>query len=190
MENRNLLRIIFLFGAIFCFFSCDNLDNPKERNKIVFADSITSVADSISVLNAILLKTHKENYIYGIDSNYLYINNSEPTAMKMKYDRLSDNMLFDSKPLSFINTSDRKQFINLVTYMYRNYLSRCDIENGQPIYLYRDDIYQADRQTDLLRFVVVVNSEQEIDLNRYKILDRYKSLYLLADKNAKIWSSN
>ena len=187
MGNKNLLRIAFLLGMIFCFFSCGNLDNPKERNKLVFTDSITSVTDSISVLNAILLNTQKENYVYAIDSNYLYINNGEQTARKIGL--LSDSLIFESKSLSFITTNDRKHFISLVTYLNRNYLSRCDIENRQPIYMYRDGIYMADRQTDLFRHVVFANSEQEIDLNRYKILDKNRNLYLLADKEAKIWSS-
>jgi hypothetical protein len=55
--------------------------------------------------------------------------------------------------------------------------------------MYRADIFMGELQTDLFRLVVFANSEQEIDLNRYKILDKRKNLYLLADKDAKIWSS-
>jgi hypothetical protein len=188
MENKNIFKIVLLLSATSFLISCGNLENPKERNTLAFTDSIASVADSINVLNSILLNTHKENYIYAIDSNYLYIDNREQTAVKIG--ALSDSLLFESKSLSFISTSNRKHFISLVAYLNRNYLSRCDIENGQPIYMYRDDIYMADRQTDLFRFVVFANSEQGIDLNRYKILDEHKNLYLLANKEAKIWSDN
>ncbi|MDP3013623.1 MAG: hypothetical protein Q8M92_05225, partial [Candidatus Subteraquimicrobiales bacterium] len=77
----------------------------------------------------------------------------------------------------------------VAAYLNKNYLTRCNLENRQFQYLYRDNIYMADRQTDLERFVVFSTSEQEINLNRYKILDKRKNLYLLADKDAKIWES-
>lgn len=188
MENRNLLKIALLVAITNCLFSCGNLDNPKERNKLVFVNSITSVTDSVNALNLILLNTRKQNYIYAIDSNYLYIEIDKQTSIKVGL--LSDNQLFESTFLEFIeDVSDRKHFISLVAYLNKNYLSRCDIENGKPVYMYRDKIYMADRQTDLFRFVVFVNSEQEINLKRYKILDSHKNLYLLANTEAKIWSS-
>jgi hypothetical protein len=145
------------------------------------------VADRIYAMNEILIKTKRQNYVYAIDSSQLYINENKQYANKLGL--ITDSLLFENEALSFINKGDRKDFVDIAKYLNENYLSRCDIENGQPTYMYRADIFMGELQTDLFRLVVFANSEQEIDLNRYKILDKRKNLYLLADKDAKIWSS-
>jgi len=188
MESKNIFKIAVLIGIAFCLFSCGNLDNPKERNKIVFRNNADTVADRIEDMNELLIKTGREYYIYAIDSSKLFINDNTQYAIELGL--LTDTTLYKNKWLSFIDSSERKHFVFLAKYLNENYLSRCDIQNKQPIYMYRADIYMADRQTDLDRFVVFANSEQEIDLTHYKILDKRKNLYLLASKDAKIWSSN
>jgi len=198
MENRNILKIAFLFGATVCLFSCGNLDNPKERNKLAFNDSITSVSDSVNAMNKILLKSKNKHITYGIDVDmnnpdrdenvfFLYIDDTSNSLQNAGI--ITDSLLYKSKLLEFIDNTERKRFVNLAFYLNTNYLSSCNIENGKLIFMYRFNIYMADRQTDLFRHVVFANSEQEIDLNRYKILDKHRNLYLLADKEAKIWSS-
>jgi hypothetical protein len=47
----------------------------------------------------------------------------------------------------------------------------------------------ADGHQDMQRFVVFANSQNEIDLHQYKILDSKNHLFLLSDKNAKIWEN-
>jgi hypothetical protein len=188
MENKINLRLAILFAAAFLLFSCKDLKNPKGRNKLVFIDSRNAVVDSINVMNEILLRTNKENYIYAVDSYQLYINDYTQYAQKVGL--ITDSLLFKSKWLTFIDTLERKRFVNLAMYLNKNYLSRYDIENGQPVYLYRADIYMADRQADIERVVVLVNSEKDINLNRYKILNSFENLFLLANKDAKIWESN
>ncbi len=84
---------------------------------------------------------------------------------------------------------DRVRFIKLVSFLDTNYLGWCNYKDNLLIYHYRDYIYMADRQTDLQRYVVYAKSEQEINLNQYKILDKAKNLYLLASKDANIWES-
>ncbi len=198
MENKILFKIAVLLSATSFLFSCGNLDNPKERNKLVFEDSINSVNDSVNAMNELLLKTGRQFYIYAIDVDmnnvdrnendfFLYVDDTSHSAQKVGI--ITDSLLYKSKLLEFIDTLARKRFVSLALYLNKNYLSSCDIENGNPIYMYKSDIYMADRQTDLFRYVVFANSEQEIDLNRYKILDKHRNLYLLADKEAKIWSS-
>jgi hypothetical protein len=198
MENKFLFKIAVLLSATFFLFSCGNLNNPKERNKLIFSDSISSVTDSVIAMNKILLKSKKGLFTYGIDVDmnnadrngnefFLYIDDSSNSVHKAGV--ITDSLLYKSKWLDFIDSSERKRFVNLSLYLNKNYLSSCNFENGQLVYMYRDDIYMADMQTDLFRHVVFANSEQEIDLNRYKILDKSRNLYLLSDKKAKIWSS-
>jgi hypothetical protein len=199
MVNKNLLRIAFLLGMIFCLFSCGNLDNPKERNKLVFEYNIISLTDSINAMNKLLLKSKNGQFTYGIDVDmnngdrnnnefFLYICDDNEHSVK-NAGIITDSSLYKSKLLEFIDSTERKRFVNLALFLNRNHLSGCNIENEKVIYLYRANIYMADRQTDLDRLVVFSNSEQEINLNRYKILDKHRNLYLLADKEAKIWSS-
>lgn len=198
MGNKNIFKIPLLLSIAICLFSCGNLDNPKERNKIVFTDSITSVADSINAMNKMLFKTGRKFSVYGIDVDmknadrnenvfFLYIDDTLNSVHNAGI--ITDSLLYKSKWLEFIDSSERKRFVNLALYLNKNHLSTCYIENELPSYMYRADIYMADRQTDLVRHIVFANSEQKIDLNRYKILDKHRNLYLLADKEAKIWSS-
>lgn len=198
MENKAIFKTLSLLFFTFIFSSCGNLDNPKERNKIVCTDSISSVKDSLNLMNKILLKTgRKFTTIYGIDVDmdnidrnenefYLYVDDSLHSPRKVGM--ITDSLLYKSKWLKFIDFSDRKHFINLALYLYRNHLSACYIENELALYTYRGNIYMADKQMDLVRFLVFAKFD-EIDLNAYKILDSSKNLYLLANKEAKIWSS-
>jgi len=191
------IKTTILLVIVICLFSCDTLDNPKVRNKLIFNDRISFVTDSVNAMNKILLKTGRKFSIYGIDVDmnninrdenefFLYVNDVSHSVQKVG--ELTDSTLYKSKLLEFINSTDRKHFINLALYLNKNHLSTCYIENNQPSYMYRADIYMADRQKDLDRFVVFANSEQEIDLNQYKILDKSKNMYLIANKDAKIWS--
>lgn len=198
MEDRNSFKITVLFVFAFCLFSCGNLENPKERNKLAFNDNICAVADSLNTMNEILFKSRNGMYTYGIDVDmnninrrenelFLYIEDSSHSVHNVGI--ITDSSLYESKLLNFIDVLDRKRFVNLALYLNNNSLSSCSVENGMFYYMYRFNIYMADRQTDLVRFVVFAKSVEEIDINRYKILDNYKGLYLLANKDAKIWSS-
>jgi hypothetical protein len=197
MENKNSFKIAVLFVTAFCLLSCGNLDNPKVRNKIVFNDNVSSVTDSVKAMAEILFKSKNGISTYGIDVDmnnldrnenefFLYIDDDLHSVQNAGM--ITDSLLYKSKLLEFIDSSERKRFVNLALYLNKNHLSSCNIESGMVFYMYRTDIYMADRQTDLDRFVVFAKFEQEIDLNRYKILDCCKNLYLLANKDAKIWS--
>lgn len=188
MVNKHLTTIVLLFGTTFCLFSCEKIVNPKERNRLIFTDNLESVADSLSVLNDMLLVTNKHFYIYAIVEDYLYVTDTNENAVRVGL--LSDSLISKSESLSFISTLDRKRFIGLVAFLKRNYLSRCDIEGGQPVYMYRNNIHMAESQTDLFRFVCLFQPDQTIDSSLYKILDKHENLYLLADKDARIWSDD
>jgi len=164
------------------------VENPKERNELVFADKVSSVADSMRVLNAMLLNTHKQGYMYAVDKDWFFVPDIDQNLLKVGL--LSDSLLYQNRLLSFIDALDRKHFIDLVRYLNRNYLSTCFVEEGLPVYMYRDDVYMADNQADLDRFVCLLDPEQRMDLRWHKILDKHDSLYLLANKDARIWSDN
>jgi len=183
-----LVKRFILLGSIFYLTSCMKVENPKERNRLVFADDVASVADSMRVLDSMLLGTYKRHYIYAVDGGYLYVTDNELNVVKIGL--LSDSALYQSPKLSCIDLPDRKRFISLIRFLKRNFLLRCDVRGFQPEYLYRDDIYMADWQTDLKRKVILLRPEERVDTSRFKVLDVQYDLYLLADKDARVWSSD
>lgn len=187
MENKNIFSIGALFATIVLLYSCGDIKNPAQRNKLIFNDSLYAVADSVNIMNEILFKTGKGKYAFVVDSDYLYVNDALNNISKIGL--LSDTLTYKSELLLFIDKTERRRFVNLVQFLNQNYIGWCYLKYDQFVYIYRSDIYMADRQMDLERFIIYATSKQEIDLTRYKILDRSGNLYLLADKNAKIWEN-
>ncbi len=201
MDNRK----IFIYIAIMLIISsCGKLKNPKERNVISFKNNIDSVAFAIERMNDILDRSDINNYFfYSIDNNILYVKGV--TNKSLKAGNITDTLLYKSEALSLINNHRRKEFVKLLGLLNQNYLDRCDYESGNYIYLYRNNIYMADRQKDLQRFVVFAKDKDEIKnllednfVNAahggkynlaYKIIDQKENLFLLAHKDAEIWEN-
>lgn len=195
-----LLQFLLPVMVILLVASCSGLHNPKERNHLVFKDDIAAVADSVEAMSNLLLKTGKEYRIYTVtagDGNdldspdrirYLYLFNDSIGVQNIGL--ITDSTLYKNAHLSFIDSASRKRFVNLAYYLSQNELDDCGIYNGLPLFLYRDNIYMADYQTDLRRMVVFTKSENLINLNELKILDKSNNLYLISEKDAKIWSDS
>lgn len=204
MVIKYILKGIIIFLSIF-IISCQSVKNPKERNILVFEDNIKDIEDSISALNNILDITKLQGCIYVIDNdNKLVIIGNKFADRNIGF--LNDTTIYKSDSLDFIKITDRFKFIELVRYLYKNKISQCNIEDNQAVYWYRDDIYMADMQEDLDRFVIYAENDEQIknlledvfvpaasggkyNLG-YKILDKKSKLYLLARKNARIWADN
>ena len=158
-------------------------NNPKERNTISFKNNIDSVLNAMEKMNHILDSSNiNEYFFYAIDKDILYING-------VKVGFITDTTLYKNEAISFIDTIRRKNFVNLSFFLHQNFLDRCDYEDGNYIYLYRANIDMGDRQKDLDRYVILENDIKDINLNKYKILDKKGSLFLLADKDAEIWGN-
>jgi len=162
--------------------------NPKERNKLIFKNKIEAVIDSILIMNKIASRIYFNDFAFAVsDSNELYFINYQSHKSSRKIGVLSDSLLFKNDSLNFLDEIDKKRFLKLCDYLNKNYLERCDVRNNHIAYTYRANIYMADWQTDLDRLVVIADSIADIDLIQYKIIDKYKDLYLLANKDAKIY---
>jgi hypothetical protein len=185
MGNKKIAVFLILIVAIFS--SCGRLDNPKERNSISFNDGVDCVAIAIEKMNYILDSSKVRNFFWyaaSSDENYLYVNQNS----REKVGLLTDTTLFKSEDLFFIQ--EKKEFIRLVIFLENNNISRCDYENGDYIYLYRGNIYMADRQKDLWRFIMLTDDIRNINLDKYKVLDNKDNLFLLADKDAEIYDTS
>ena len=73
--------------------------------------------------------------------------------------------MYKNSSLYFIREQKRKEFVTLVLFLKQNFLTRCDYKDGNYIYLYRANIYMADRQKDLRRYVILENDLKGINLN-------------------------
>jgi len=199
MDNR---KITIYIAAILIISSCSKLKNPKDRNVISFKNDVDSVAFAIEKLNIIFKKNKKEHFVYGIDENeILFIKDSSGSIRDIGL--LTDKTVVNKSLLSFIDTSRRNEFVKLIQYLNKNYITRCNYKNGHYLYLYKNDIYMADRQRDLQRYIVFAKNKAEIEnllednfakaahggkYNlAYKIIDQKDSLFLLAHKDAEIW---
>jgi hypothetical protein len=163
--------------------SCTAIINPKERNELTFEDKIDNVYDSIGAMNSLLNKCISKNFAIAIDKNELYLIDNRGSQ---KIGNLTDSLFYLNDSINFVQKKDQKRFLKLSDYLNTNHLERWDIDNYKVEFCYRSDIYMADHQTDLNRIVLIVDSVN-LDLMHYKILDRYKNLYLLANKEAEIF---
>jgi len=185
MDNR---KIFIYLGLIFILSSCGKLNNPKERNIISFNNNIDSVLNAIGQMNNILDSSSiNEYFFYAIDKDILYVKGTNNKSQKVGF--LTDTILYKNEAISFVDTIRRKKFINISSFLNQNFLDRCDYEDGNYFYLYRANIYMADKQKDLMRYVIFTKDIKDLNLNKYKVLDNKGNLYLLADKNAEIWEN-
>ena len=165
--------------------------NPKERNKIVFKNSIADVRDSLSslmiLLNKMPVDKHNNNLVEFCigDSDEISINYSET----LKTDSFFIIKKYSINELEPLTVEEQNQFIRLVLYLKSNYLFRCDFYKNinQLEYCYREHPHKGDYHTYLLRFIILNNSSHQIDTNWYKILDKKGDLFLCAYKEAIIW---
>ena len=185
MDSR---KIVIYVAIIFIISSCSKLNNPKERNTISFKNNIDSVLNAMEKMNYILDSSSiNEYFFYAIDKDILYVKGVNNKSQKVGF--ITDTILYKNEAISFVDTINRKNFVNLSFFLNQNFLDRCDYEDGNYIYLYRANIYMADRQKDLMRYVILANDIRDLNLNKYKVLDNRGSLFLLADKDAEIWEN-
>jgi hypothetical protein len=181
-------KLIYIVAIVFIFCSCNRVNNPKERNIIVFNDTIDSVAKAIASMNNILNNSNViNNFFYAIDREILFVKGPNNKSQEVGF--IKDTILYQNKTLSFIDTLQRVHFIEYAEFLKNNFLTRCDKENSNYVYLYRADIYMADKQKDMMRYIMLTNSVSNIDLNKYKIIDSKEDLFLLAEKDAEIYES-
>jgi len=181
-------KIVVYIAMIFILGSCGKLNNPKERNTLSFNSDFDSVLSSIKEMNNILDSSGVNDYFfYAIEKDTLYVKSVNNKSQKIG--SVKDTLLYKNESLSFIDTIKRKDFVNHLAFLNQNFLDRCDYENGNYLYLYRANIYMADRQKDLMRYVVLTNDIRDLNLNKYKVLDNKGDLFLLADKEAEIWEN-
>jgi hypothetical protein len=193
--NKNLIIGILIILSLLYFFlfhllRCVIPDNPKERNKIIFKESILNVQDSLHIMTSYLkrIPVYKEDWV-----EYCIVNKN---VLCVNFKRIGsiDSLLLTAQntpiqELKILSKEDQLRFLCVAKYLNENYLYRVDYYKRSN-YLeccYREFKNAGDYQNDLMRFITLGESLQNFDKNRYQIIDTNQNLILYADKDAKIW---
>ncbi len=197
-------RLLLVLGSLLILNSCLKLSNPKERNIITFESEIDTITTSIQEMNGLLTKYRKIGFSYIISNDScLFVETLE--KMK-KVGCINDTLSYQNEALSFFETvNEKKKFIDLTKFLFKNHLSGILRQTNKYLYYYRDKIYMADRQEDLWRYIIYLENMSAIkyllkdDFVKaahggtynlsFKVIDQKGNLFLLAHKDAKIWEN-
>lgn len=196
MKRNKILTVSILIVLVFLYFFFFHIlkstlpDNPKERNKIEFKESILNVQDSLHVMISYLRKmsVYQEDWVSYcvVDKNVLCVNFKEIGGIDSLLSTVPNVPIEELKALS---KEEQLGFLCLAKYLNENFLSRFDYFKSSN-YLeccYRFYTNAGDYQNDLNRYITLGDSLQTFDKNRYQVIDSSQNIILYADKDAKIW---
>ncbi len=160
--------------------SCSNINN-KERNSILFKDSLDTVQNALLRLTNLLdslPEVPKEAEVashYALEGEFLYVNNFNKR-------KINDSIIIPglSKVLSH-------EFIELILFLKKNFITAATQSSNSKIWFFA---YHKlwNEEYDYYRDIVVFNKSSDT-LNLYldnQILDQKKNILLVAPKDAKI----
>ncbi len=192
----------FLVVVLLISSSCKRVSNPVDRNKIGFDVELDSIVSVMQKLNTKFQNYESSTFIYGITHDMIFfIDNSDGYSEKFgsikDISKVYSNLI--NKKINFFS----KQDLEFVQFLFQNSIHTCRKVGENFIYEYKSDIYMADRQYNLERFIVLTTNRRQINnlledriFYRhdsvehnlgYKIIDQKENLYLLSWKNANIW---
>ena len=155
-------RIYFINIVLFLFLtSCNKLVNLPERNHLLFCVNITSIIDSIYQLNLLIKKIPPYKNLDIIYFDYL---NSSLRINTEELGRISIENLHNTIYFNEFTKDELENFISLFNYLYKQNLKPAFYNKSLDIiyYSYRD-YYEisdpGDYHTDLIRYVLILNSE-------------------------------
>jgi len=168
---RYLFQLIFVLCV--CITGCSN---TNERDTISFKVSLSTIADSIKVMNS-LLSSYNEVSYYIDDANMLLIGTKEVGKVDSVF--LSKLKL---NPLNYTNTDIR--IFSILLFLKHNEISSCyrDRDLGVIVYDYKS-IEDWDEFDDIRNIVLddgQINMNSSRFKNSQKVLDRKDNLILIA----------
>lgn len=202
MKNTLLFILTLLLLS-----SCMRVINPKERNVISFENDIRNVTTAIQEMNGLLAKYDKVGFSYVISNDTCLFVETSGKFNKVGCFNDTLSLLYESEMLSFLEMkNERKRCIELIKFLNKNHLTSVLKRKNKYLFRYRNNIYMADRQEDLNRYIVYAKDELDLkelledDLVKaahggmynlsYKIINKKGHLFLLANKDAKIWTGS
>lgn len=166
------MRYLFqlLFVLCICITGCSN-----ERDTISFKVSLSTIADSIKVMNSLLSPYNEVNY-YIDDANMLLIGTKEVGKVDSVF--LSKLKL---NPLNYTNTDIR--FFSIILFLKYNEINSCFRHRDLGVIVYDYKPTKDDRFEDV-RYIVLDDGQLDTNSSRFKnsqyVLDRKDNLLLIA----------
>jgi len=121
----------------------------------------------ISVADAVFIKPEDNVFDMNIDFPVIAKPNYGDSSIAITAGNVANNI----EELNPLTKDEQLRFLNLVVFLNKNYLYRGDFykKSGILVYCYREYKDVGDYHTDLLRFIILSYSEQNIDKKIYKI---------------------
>jgi hypothetical protein len=168
------MRYLFqlLFVLCICVIACSDL---KERDTISFKVPISTIADSIIVMNSLLNSYNEVNY-YIDDDNMLLIGTKEVGRVDSVF--LSKLKL---NPLNYTNTDIR--FFSIILYLKNNEINSCFRHRDLGVIVYDYKPTKDDKFEDV-RYIILDDGQLDTNSSKFKnsqyVLDRKNNLILIA----------
>lgn len=166
------MRYLLLFVLCICISGCSN---TNERNTISFKVSLSTIADSIKVMNSLLSAYNEVNY-YIDDANMLLIGTKEIGKVDSVF--LSTLKL---NPLNYSNTDIR--IFSIILFLKNNEINSCFRHRDLGVIVYDYKPTKDDRFEDV-RYIVIDDGQLDTNSSRFKnsqyVLDRKDNLLLIA----------
>lgn len=174
--EKNWLPILICAALLQSYYTC------PQRDRIVFRDPVSSVHDSIVVMNGLMDKVAKsnvKNYFFD-DKGFLVINNKRLDRVP-KGDSTSFLGLMAVK--TDLSKNECKKFLVLSKFLKRNFLEGCFRYDtyGMYFYVYKAPIKNNDNnfRNIVLYDERLINMTATQDAESFTVLDRQKDLLLL-----------
>jgi hypothetical protein len=168
------MRYLFqlLFVLCICITGCSN---TNERDTISFKVPLSTIADSIKVMNSLLSSYNEVNY-YIDDANVLLIGTKEVGKVDSVF--LSKLKL---NPLNYTNTDIR--IFSIILFLKYNEINSCFRRRDLGVIVYDYKPTKDDKFEDV-RYIVLDDGLLDANSSRFKnsqyVLDRKDNLLLIA----------
>lgn len=185
---------IISFSSIFFLISCVR-ENPQDRNYLSFPNGNTDeIIDSLYSFQN-FVKSMDLPYDKKLRTIWFNYNNNNLEISGEVIGNINFHNLRESNSFKKLSNNDIHEFIKLFRFLFYNNIipgtyrfasDRMYFEYKKYYFMYNTYNYDD----DLDRFLKLANSENELDLAHFKILDSYKDIYLTTFKDSKIWGDS
>jgi len=178
---RKILFTVGLSMATICY-SCQ-LGHSK-RNHLDFNDDIKNVSHALFEMNKLLHRFPKSQTIlskgYSLDKNVLEING-------LILGNIDSIKLDTVRSLSVFDKSEQQEFAKLAKYLSNNHITGGAFDKDVQLWLFG---YRTNEGYDFdeARMIGLLNQKElQTVTSIFKVVERNGDIYLLANKNARIY---
>ena len=176
---------IVLFVLLILTQACLNTNFPGYK-EIVFFDSVEQVADSIVMIEGLLIKLPNSDVVncYINNEDEFIINNSSIGLMSNLKSDMS--LVLNNSFLIEMSNNEKLRFFNLLSFLQKNDITGAYYNKRWNLFmfLYKDQEFKYIEHD--FRNIVLKSNMNKKSLDSFKVLDEKEGLILLAPKGAKI----